>query len=416
MTVRITAENLGAAYGGNVIWRDINLDMGEPWLISILGPNGAGKSTFMYMVNKILEPAEGRVLINGEDVMDLTFKDIAKLIAYVPQASGETFAMTVMDTVLMGRYPHSGYALTEEDLEIAADCLEKMHMAEFAMRNFNELSAGQHQRVMIARGLAQEPELLMLDEPTSNLDIYHQIRTMRLLRDIAHQKGIMVLVICHDLNIAAKFSDRIIMFQKGSIYADGTAAEVLTAKTIKDVYNVDADVIEVKGRPYVIYHNEGDVDERSETPGTSPASQHPTAWLSAVSIVPAGIEGGAGVDLLLIVDHVDGDPADVHGLHAGDVQEMVAHRDLDVALLRRLDRCRDERGAHACGADPVVAALLDDELLHIVVHGDFHAWAMERLVYKRPIATLLFGIIHTCSLSNGWFFYYIFKIMHLLII
>jgi iron complex transport system ATP-binding protein len=117
---------------------------------------------------------------------------------------------------------------------------------------------------MIARGLAQEPELLMLDEPTSNLDIYHQIRTMRLLRDIAHQKGIMVLVICHDLNIAAKFSDRVIMFQKGSIYADGTAAEVLTAETIKDVYNVDAEVIEVKGRPYVIYHNEGDVDERSE--------------------------------------------------------------------------------------------------------------------------------------------------------
>jgi iron complex transport system ATP-binding protein len=278
MTVRITAENLGAAYGSNVIWSGINLDMSEPGLISILGPNGAGKSTFMYMINKILEPAEGRVLINGEDVMDLSFKDIAKLIAYVPQASGETFAMTVMDTVLMGRYPHSGYTVTEEDLEIAADCLEKMHMAEFAMRNFNELSAGQHQRVMIARGLAQEPELLMLDEPTSNLDIYHQIRTMRLLRDIAHQKGIMVLVICHDLNIAAKFSDRVIMFQKGSIYADGTAAEVLTAETIKDVYNVNADVIEVKGRPYVIYHNEGDVDDdrlKNNAGAPSPAPYFP---------------------------------------------------------------------------------------------------------------------------------------------
>jgi iron complex transport system ATP-binding protein len=261
MAVHIKAEDLGASYGDNVIWEHINLDINEPGLISILGPNGVGKSTFMYTINKILEPSSGRILLDGTDVLELGYKDIAKKVAYVPQASGETFAMTVMDTVLMGRYPHSGYSVTQEDLEIAADCLQKMHMGEFALRNFNELSAGQHQRVMIARGLAQQPDLLMLDEPTSNLDIYHQIYTMRLLRDIAHERNMTVLIICHDLNIASRFSDRVIVFRKGSVYADGTAQEVLTEDTIFNVYNVKADIQMVDGRPYVIFHADDSIDD-----------------------------------------------------------------------------------------------------------------------------------------------------------
>ena len=261
MAVHIKAEDLGASYGDNVIWEHINLDINEPGLISILGPNGVGKSTFMYTINKILEPSSGRILLDGTDVLELGYKDIAKKVAYVPQASGETFAMTVMDTVLMGRYPHSGYSVTQEDLEIAADCLQKMHMGEFALRNFNELSAGQHQRVMIARGLAQQPDLLMLDEPTSNLDIYHQIYTMRLLRDVAHERNMTVLIICHDLNIASRFSDRVIVFRKGSVYADGTAQEVLTEDTIFNVYNVKADIQMVDGRPYVIFHADDSIDD-----------------------------------------------------------------------------------------------------------------------------------------------------------
>lgn len=260
MTVRIDIEDLGVSYGDTCIWKNINLTLSEPGLVSILGPNGVGKSTLMYTINKILEPTEGRVLIDGEDVEEMPFKDIAKKVAYIPQSSGETFAMTVMDTVLMGRYPHSGYTVTKEDLEIAADCLMKVHMGDYAMSMFNELSAGQHQRVMVARGLAQEPELLMLDEPTSNLDIYHQISTMRLLRDIAHRRGIIVLVICHDLNVASRFSDRMIMFSQGRIYADGTPEQVITPETIHNVYRVNADVTTVQNRPYVIYYAEEEND------------------------------------------------------------------------------------------------------------------------------------------------------------
>jgi iron complex transport system ATP-binding protein len=277
MPLRIEAQDLGVSYGQNLIWEHIDLVIDQPGLISILGPNGVGKSTFMYTINKILEPTSGRVLLDGKDVMELTYKDIAKKVAYVPQASGETFAMTVMDTVLMGRYPHSGYAVTQEDLDIAADSLQKMHMGEFAMRNFNELSAGQHQRVMIARGLAQMPELLMLDEPTSNLDIYHQLYTMKLLRDLAHERNITVLVICHDLNVAAKFSDRVIMFCKGRVHSDGPVGEILTAEAIKDVYGVSSDVIEVDGHPYIVYHSD-DIDT-----GLAPAQR--------ITSIPKGESG-----------------------------------------------------------------------------------------------------------------------------
>lgn len=282
MSLKIEAQDLGVSYGDNLIWEHINLTIDQPGLISILGPNGVGKSTFMYTINKILEPTSGRVLLDGKDVMELSYKDIAKRVAYVPQASGETFAMTVMDTVLMGRYPHSGYTVTQEDMEIAADSLQKMHMGKFAMRNFNELSAGQHQRVMIARGLAQMPDLLMLDEPTSNLDIYHQLYTMKLLRDLAHERNITVLVICHDLNVAAKFSDRVIMFCKGKVYSDGPADETLTADTIKDVYGVTSDIITVDEHPYVIYHSD-DIDT-----GMAPSQK--------ITNVPKGEKGNGDVE------------------------------------------------------------------------------------------------------------------------
>jgi len=260
MVLSIKAEGLGVCYGDIRIWKDINLDIHEPGLVAILGPNGVGKSTFMYTINKILEPTDGRVLINGKDVMDMDYKDIAKIIAYVPQQSNETFAMSVLDTVLMGRYPVSGFVTSKEDVDIATKCLKIMDITDLAMRNFNELSAGQHQKVMIARGLAQEPQILMLDEPTSNLDVYHQYYVMKMLRDIAREKGIIILVICHDLNIASRFADRLILLSKGVIGADGPSSEVITKENIKAVYGMDTDVIEVDGRPYIIYHADESVN------------------------------------------------------------------------------------------------------------------------------------------------------------
>lgn len=265
MTVKIEAKGLGLGYGEIRIWKDLNLEITEPGLVGILGPNGVGKSTFMYALNKILEPTEGTVYLGGRDIQEMDYKDIAKTVAYVPQQSNETFAMSVLDTVLMGRYPISGFTTTEEDVKVAIRCLKMMNLTDLAMRNFNELSAGQHQKVMIARGLAQEPQILMLDEPTSNLDIYHQVYVMKLLRDIAKEQGIIVLVICHDINVASRFADRLILFSKGTIAADGTSKEVVTAENIKNVYGMDAEIVESDGRPYIIYHVDESV-RMGETP------------------------------------------------------------------------------------------------------------------------------------------------------
>ena len=254
MVLEIRAENLAVSYGEHKVWSNMNITIDKPGLVGILGPNGVGKSTFMYTINKLLAPSEGKVFLGDTNVADMDFKEIAKHVAYVPQKSDETFAMSVIDTVLMGRYPVSGFVTTKEDIQFAAKCLKLLGITDLAMRNFNELSAGQHQKVMIARGLAQDPEILLLDEPTSNLDVYHQLHVMKMLRDIAHKKQIIVVVICHDLNIASRFADRLILFSNGSVKCDGEPKDVITAENIQEVYNVRSDITEVDGRPYAVFH------------------------------------------------------------------------------------------------------------------------------------------------------------------
>ena len=254
MVLGIRVENLGVSYGEHKVWSGMNLTIDQPGLVGILGPNGVGKSTFMYTINKLLAPSEGAVFLSDRNVAEMDYREIAKHVAYVPQRSDETFSMSVLDTVLMGRYPVSGYVTTREDVHVAAKCLKILGITDLAMRNFNELSAGQHQKVMIARGLAQDPEILLLDEPTSNLDVYHQLHVMKMLRDIAHKKQIIVIVICHDLNIASRFADRLILLSNGSIRCDGEPKDVITSENIQEVYDVKSDIIEVDGRPYAIFH------------------------------------------------------------------------------------------------------------------------------------------------------------------
>lgn len=268
MVVSIVTKDLSASYNGKTnVWSGINITVDRPGLVGILGPNGVGKSTFMYTINKILEPSGGHVYLGENDVADMDYKDIARVVAYVPQASNETFSMNVMDTVLMGRYPVSGFNTSDDDIKIAANCLDLLQMSDFAMRPFDELSAGQHQKVMIARGLAQEPDILMLDEPTANLDVYYQMYVMKILREIAHKNGIIVLIICHDLNVASRFCDRVMLFSEGHVHTDGTPEQVITEKNIQDVYGVRSEVRNVDGRPYVVFHSDDSV-EFGRDPGT----------------------------------------------------------------------------------------------------------------------------------------------------
>ena len=257
MVVGIRAENITVKYGDFKVWENISISIDKPGLVAILGPNGVGKSTFMYTLNKLVVPVEGNVFLGDRNVKELEFKEIAKFVAYVPQKSDETFAMSVLDTVLMGRYPVTGFTTTKEDVHVAARCLKALGITDLAMRNFNELSAGQHQKVMLARGLVQRPDVLLLDEPTSNLDIKHQLGISRLLKHLSRENGIMVIMISHDLNIAAKYSDNVIMMHKGGIFAVGTPSEVMTCENIREVYGVDCTIIDDEGTPHLIMHDEG---------------------------------------------------------------------------------------------------------------------------------------------------------------
>jgi iron complex transport system ATP-binding protein len=245
-------EEISFNYGTTEILRNVKFDLNEPNLTCIIGPNGVGKTTLARCVNRLLRPKCGRVVLSGVDTKDMTLRELAIHMGYVPNASGDTFPMSVVDTVLMGRHPRGGWTPSDKDLQIVEDTIKIMGLEEYAMRDFNELSAGQHQKVMIARGLAQEPDVLILDEPTSNLDVRHQIEVMELLRDLSREKKILVLMVCHDLNITARYADRIIMMSEGGVFSDGTAKEVMTEENIMKVYGVRVKVIEVEGRPHII--------------------------------------------------------------------------------------------------------------------------------------------------------------------
>jgi iron complex transport system ATP-binding protein len=255
--VHLNIEGLEFSYASVPVLKDITLDISDNELISILGPNGVGKSTLIHCLNKILQPTGGTVFIDEKDVKDIHIKELAKVMGYVPCASKDAFPMTVVDTVLMGRHPHSKWGSLNEDLEHVYRTLKLLGIEELAMRPFNELSAGQHQRVMLARGIVQEPKILLLDEPTSNLDIKHQIEVTRILRDISRSKNILVIMISHDINIASKYSDKMILMHDGTIFSVGKPNEVITENNLKTVYDVSAKVILDDDRPHVILKDSG---------------------------------------------------------------------------------------------------------------------------------------------------------------
>lgn len=247
--IEFSAVSFG--YGDEQVFDDISFVSDRPELLCILGPNGVGKTTLVKCMNKLLKPDSGQVLIDGKDVQDYSLLELAQIMAYVPNSTSSVFSMTVSEAILMGRHPHAGWTTSDRDLEIVDEAIDTMSLQEFADRDIRELSSGQLQRVMIARGLVQEPGVLILDEPTSNLDVKYQMNVMRFLRDYSHEKKITVVMVCHDLNITAAYADRVILMSGGGVHADGMAEDVLTQENIRDVYDVDARIVDVDGRPYI---------------------------------------------------------------------------------------------------------------------------------------------------------------------
>lgn len=276
----IEINNLKFSYDSVPVLDNITITLEGPKFISILGPNGVGKSTLIHCINKILEPTEGSVLVDGKDLKETTIKELSKIMGYVPYSANDIFPLSVVDTVLMGRHPHSKIGSLDEDLGIVYDTLDLLGISDLAMRPFTELSAGQHQKVMLARGLAQEPKILLLDEPTSNLDIKHQLDVAKLLKKMSVEKNILVIMICHDINIAAKYSDEIILMHEGSIFKVGSPKEVITADNLETVYGVESEIIDYDGTPHVILIDSV-IEGKEDLPnGTVAPAPHPSVSAS----------------------------------------------------------------------------------------------------------------------------------------
>jgi len=243
-------------YGARRVLHHVAFDARKGEMLGIIGPNGSGKTTLLRVVSGVLKPSRGRVMIDGHDVSALDRRTLARRVAVVSQDVVVDFSFDVREVVLMGRNPHLGRLGWESrhDQEVAQRAMELADVAHLADRPITEISGGERQRVFIALALAQEPSLLLLDEPTSHLDIDHQVGILDLIRDLNRRQGVTVLLVSHDLNLASEYCERLILLDQGRIHLAGKPADVLTEGTIRDVYRakVRLERNPVTGRPHII--------------------------------------------------------------------------------------------------------------------------------------------------------------------
>ena len=244
MTV-LTAERLTLGYGPRTVVHDLDLTVPEGKVTAVVGPNGCGKSTLLRGVSRLLRPKDGRVLLDGEDVHRMPTRQVARSMALLPQHPVVPEGITVGELVARGRHPHHGLLRrwTREDDEVVAAALEQTRTQDIVSREVAELSGGQRQRVWIAMVLAQRTDLLLLDEPTSFLDIAHQVEVLDLVRDLSVDRGTTVVMVLHDLAMAARYADHLVAMRGGRVVAQGTPQEVVTAETVCDVFGITCRVL-----------------------------------------------------------------------------------------------------------------------------------------------------------------------------
>jgi iron complex transport system ATP-binding protein len=238
----LTVDNVSFSYDRTApILRNVSFTVQKGEFLSLAGPNGAGKSTMLRILDRILLPQQGRILLEGRSLHKFSRSELARRIALVPQDSGLHFPFTVFEVVLMGRAPHTRGAVFENarDNEIAMAMMRVTDVERLAHQPITKLSGGERQRAFIARALAQEPEILLLDEPNAHLDISHQVEVFRLIKRLNTDSGLTVISVSHDLNLAATYSDRIGMILRGALAALGSPEEVLTEERIREVFRAD---------------------------------------------------------------------------------------------------------------------------------------------------------------------------------
>lgn len=285
----LQARDLSLAYGKRPVVTGLNLDLPEGQVTAIVGSNGCGKSTALRGLARLLRPTQGQVLLDGTDIHTLPTKSVARRIGLLPQSPVVPEGITVTELVARGRHPHHGLLRqwTRDDEQIVAESLERTHTTDLAGRPVDQLSGGQRQRVWIAMALAQRTGLLLLDEPTSFLDIAHQVEVLDLVRDLSVEDGTTVIMVLHDLPLAARYADHLIAMRDGAIVGQGRPREVVTADTVRDVFGIscrvtwetggDVSVVPLGRHQPTCLQETGQPDATPTLPETGQQNPRPTA-------------------------------------------------------------------------------------------------------------------------------------------
>lgn len=247
-------QELTKTYDGKTVVDSVSFEIPKGKVLSLIGPNGAGKSTVMGMISRLIARDEGMVDFHGKDIGKWKSRELSKKLAILTQSNQIQMKLTVQELVAFGRFPYSGNRITKEDQEIIDQAIAYMELEEMRDRFIDELSGGQRQRAMIAMVIAQDTDYVLLDEPINNLDIYHAANMMKIVRRLCDELGKTVVLVLHEINYAAFYSDYICAFVDGRIAKFGTVEEVMTKENLSEIYQVDFEIQMVKGRPLAIYY------------------------------------------------------------------------------------------------------------------------------------------------------------------
>ncbi|MEE2061870.1 ABC transporter ATP-binding protein [Rhodococcus artemisiae] len=253
---RLVAEHLALGYGDRLIVDDLDLEIPTGVVTTIIGPNGCGKSTLLRALSRLLKPRAGHVLLDGRKITTMRTRDVARVLGMLPQAPTAPEGLTVADLVARGRHPHQSWVRqwSGDDEDVVSTALTRTGIADLADRPVDELSGGQRQRAWISMALAQGTDVLLLDEPTTYLDLAHSIEVLDLVDQLHSELGRTVVMVLHDLNLAIRYSDHLVVMRDGKVIASGPPAEVISVELLRDVFGLDASVISdpVSGRPLIV--------------------------------------------------------------------------------------------------------------------------------------------------------------------
>jgi len=250
----MNVKELIKKYDGKAVVDSVSFEIQKGKVTSLIGPNGAGKSTVMGMISRLVAKDAGIISFEDKDLSQWKSRELAKRLAILTQHNNVQMKLTVKELVAFGRFPYSGSRLSAEDNAIIAKAIDYMELGEFEDRYIDELSGGQRQRAYIAMVIAQDTEYILLDEPTNNLDIYHATNMMKIVRRLCDELGKTVILVLHEINYAAFYSDYICAFVDGKVAKYGTVNEVMNKETLSKIYNVDFQIMEIDGKPLSIYY------------------------------------------------------------------------------------------------------------------------------------------------------------------